>query len=138
MTIRTCRTGETPSNPTAPCVNYFPMIHVKGRGNSKINGGGVGQGILLVDDNIWAGGGFEFYGLIIVKGMFETGGSGNRVIGGVMAGNAELDEQKLSGGSILQYSSCALARAAENDPNLTWVQPIDRRSWVDLSAVTGG
>ena len=114
------------------------MIHIEGSGSSFINGGGIGQGVLLVDGDLWAGGGFEFYGLILVKGMFETGGSGNRVIGGVMAGNAELDEQTLSGGSVVQFSSCVLARAAANNPNLNWVQPIERRSWVDLSAVTGG
>lgn len=127
-----------PENPGAPCGSFFPMIHVRGPGTSKINGGGSGQGILLVDGDLWAGGNFVFYGLIIVKGKFETGGNGNRVNGAVMAGNADLEEQDLTGGSLLQYSSCALSRAVENNPNLTWVKPIDRRSWVDLSSLIGG
>jgi hypothetical protein len=127
-----------PMNPSAPCGGYFPMIHVQGSGISKINGGGFGQGILLVDGNLWAGGDFAFYGLIIVKGRFETGGSGNRVYGGVMAGNAELEEQDISGGSIVQYSSCTLDRAARENPNLSWIEPVERRSWVDLSSVVGG
>jgi hypothetical protein len=127
-----------PLDPDGPCWGYFPMIHVEGPGISKINGGGIGQGILLVDDDLWAGGDFVFYGLIIVKGKFETGGSGNRVIGGVLAGNAEFEEQLISGGSIVEYSSCSLDRAAKENRNLTWVQPLERRSWVDLSSVVGG
>ena len=124
-----------PLNPGSPCGNYFPMIHIKGSGTSKINGGGVGQGILLVDGDLWAGGNFTFYGLVIVKGMFETGGSDNRVFGAVMASNAELEEQSLTGGSLVQYSSCALNRAVDMNPDLTWVRPIERRGWVDLSSV---
>jgi len=124
-----------PINPSGPCGNYFPMIHVKGPGISKINGGGVGQGILLVDGDLWAGGNFTFYGLVIVKGMFETGGSDNRVYGAVMAANAQLEEQSLTGGSLVQYSSCALNRAVDMNPDLNWVRPIERRGWVDLSSV---
>lgn len=127
-----------PINPGAPCGGYFPMLYIKGAGDSKINGGGYGQGIILVDGNLWAGGNFIFYGLIIVKGKFETGGNGNRVNGAVMAGNAELEEQDLTGGSIIHYSSCSLARAVSNNPSLVWVRPIERRSWVDLSSLVGG
>lgn len=111
---------------------------MKGSGSSKINGGGAGQGILLVDGDIWAGGNFDFFGIIITKGMFETGGSGPRVYGAVISENENGEKQKLSGGSYLQYSSCALERAVENNPNLTRVRPIERRSWVDLSSVVGG
>jgi hypothetical protein len=127
-----------PINPAAPCGGYFPMLYIKGAGDSKINGGGFGQGIILVDGNLWAGGNFVFYGLIIVKGKFETGGNGNRVNGAVMAGNAELEEQDLTGGSIIHYSSCSLARAVKNNPSLVWVRPLERRSWVDLSSLIGG
>jgi len=127
-----------PLDPTGPCWSYFPLIHIKGPGTSFINGGGYGQGILMVDGNLWAGGNFEFYGLILVKGKFETGGSGNRVYGAVLAGNADLEEQDLTGGSLVQYSSCSLDRALENNPNLNWVRPIEQRSWVDLSSVVGG
>jgi hypothetical protein len=127
-----------PEDQAGPCANYFPLIHLKGPGISRINGGGVGQGIILVDGDFWAGGSFEFYGLIIVKGSFETGGSGNRVYGSVMAENADLEEQDLTGGSMVQYSSCALNRAINENPDLNWVRPVERRGWVDLSSVYGG
>ena len=120
------------------CANYFPLIHIKGGGTSYINGGGIGQGIILVDGNLWAGGGFEFFGAILVKGEFETGGSGPRVHGAVMAGNADLEEQDLTGGSLVQYSSCALERAIKMNPDLNWVRPIERRGWIDISSVVGG
>lgn len=120
------------------CAGYFPMIHIEGGGTSYINGGGIGQGIILVDGNLWAGGDFEFFGMILVKGKFETGGSGPRVHGAVMAGNADLEEQDLSGGSLVQYSSCALERAVKMNPDLNWVRPIERRGWVNISSVVGG
>jgi len=120
------------------CAGYFPVIHIEGGGTSFINGGGIGQGIILVDGNLWAGGGFDFFGMILVKGKFETGGSGPRVHGAVMAGNAALEEQDLTGGSLVQYSSCALDRAVKMNPNLNWVRPIERRGWVDISSVVGG
>jgi hypothetical protein len=127
-----------PLDPYSTCGDYFPLIHIAGPGISKINGGGVGQGILMVDGDLWAGGNFTFYGLIIVKGMFETGGSDNRVYGAVMADNAQLEEQSLTGGSLVQYSSCSIERAMNLNPDLNWVRPIERRSWVDLSSVVSG
>jgi hypothetical protein len=89
-----------------------------------------------VDGDLWAGGNFTFFGLVNVKGMFETGGSDNRVFGAVMADNAQLEEQSLTGGSLVQYSSCSLRRAVDENPDLNWVRPIERRGWVDLSSVT--
>ena len=109
------------------------MIHVQG--DLRIQSGGVGQGILLVDGTLDLRGNFAFYGLIIVQGNFGTQGSGNRVIGGILAGNASLQTQSLVGGSVVQTSTCALRRAIENNPVLTRPRPLAERSWVDLSLV---
>jgi hypothetical protein len=55
-----------------------------------------------------------------------------------MASNADFDLQKLVGGSVVTFSSCAASRAVENNAGLTRVRPIERRNWVDLSSVISG
>jgi hypothetical protein len=120
------------SDPPPPCTDYFPIIHVTD--HAMIQSGGVGQGILLVDGNLDLRGDFVFYGIIIVQGSFETQGGGNRVMGGVMAANADIDNQQYSGSSVIQSSSCAVERAILNAP-ITRPRPLGRRSWVDVSAI---
>lgn len=122
------------------CWHYFPIIHIQG--NAQMGGGGQsggrGQGILLVDGNLNMNGGFEFYGLILVKGTIETQGNGNRIIGSVRAQNeANLESSDYAGGSILQYSSCAVSRAQDNvyqPPSSIQLVPVGSRMWVDRTA----
>ena len=123
-----------PENPGAACFDWYPIIHVTG--NANIQSGGVGQGVLLVDGDLDLRGNFAFYGLIIVQGSMETQGSGNRVWGGVMAGNADFDTQALTGGSVVTNSTCAVRRAIKENSSLTRVRPLAARSWVDLSATS--
>lgn len=125
-----------PLNPTSPCASYFPVIHVSG--NANVQSGGVGQGILLVDGDLDLRGNFVFFGIIIVQGNFETQGSGNRIQGGVLASNAELESQSYVGGSVVQNSVCAAQRAILENSNLTRARPLTRRSWVDLTTVDPG
>ncbi len=99
-------------------------------------GGGMGQGILLVEGDLDLRGGFLFYGSIIVQGNFETQGNGNRIIGAVMASNGLLDDQSIAGGSEITYSKCTIQRAILNNSSLSRARPLELRSWVDLSAVT--
>lgn len=120
-----------PLNPTAPCGNYFPIIHVDG--NARIQSAGVGQGVLLVEGDLDLRGGFVFYGIIIVQGNFETQGNGNRVFGGVLASNADIENQATTGGSEIQQSTCAVSRAILNN-SLTRPRQLEIRSWVDLSS----
>ncbi len=134
----TCNTGDSlnwgdPLDPSAACGSYFPMIYING--TARIQAGGVGQGILLVDGTLDLRGNFIWHGIIIVQGNFETQGNGNRVLGGVLASNADLDLEKLVGGSIVQNSTCAVSRALLNNTSLTRVRPLDNRSFVDLSAI---
>ena len=137
-----CRKGQgfpsnwgNPENPGAACSNWFPVIHFTGSAN--IQSGGVGQGVLLVDQDLELRGDFRFYGIIIAQGTVKTQGSGNRVYGGIMAGNANLDNQSLVGGSVVTNSTCAVSRALLNSPSLTRVRPLASRSWVDLSTLSG-
>jgi hypothetical protein len=138
-----CRKGQSyplnwgnPLNPAGACGDWFPIIYVNG--TARIQSGGIGQGILLVEGDLDLRGNFIFNGLVIVQGSFETQGSGNRVNGGVMASNANFEDQLLVGGSVVQYSQCAVLRAVENAGQLNRVRPIDRRGWVDVSSVSGG
>lgn len=121
-------------NPLGPCGSYFPLIYHAGP-TLTIQSGGMGQGMLLVDGTLDLRGSFLFHGIIIVQGTFETQGSGNRIVGAVMASNADLDNQSYVGGSQIQYSSCAVQRSILNNASLSRARPLDRRSWIDLSSV---
>jgi len=123
-----------PLDPTAPCGGYFPIIHVDG--DALIQSAGVGQGLLLVEGNLELRGGFVFHGVIIVQGDFETQGNGNRVFGGVLASNADIENQSLTGGSVIQNSTCAVSRAILNSKSLNRPRPLGIRSWVDLSSAS--
>jgi hypothetical protein len=120
--------------PSAPCGSYFPLIY-HGGPTLRIQSGGIGQGILLVDGDLDLRGGFQFHGIIIVQGTFETQGAGERIVGAVMASNATLDPMAYAGGSEIQYSSCAVRRSILNNASLSRARPLDRRSWIDLSSV---
>jgi hypothetical protein len=122
-----------PENPTAPCGDYFPTVY--SRGGLRIQSGGVGQGVLLVDGTLDLRGDFVWYGIIIVQGSFETQGNGNRVFGGVLASNASFDSQGLVGGSVVTNSTCSATRAVLYNSALTRLRPLAARSWVDLSGV---
>ncbi len=137
-----CRAGQTsplnwgnPENPGAACFGWYPVIHITG--NARMQSGGVGQGVLLVDGDLDLRGSFVFYGIILVQGSMETQGSGNRVYGGVMSSNADFESQAFVGGSVVSNSTCAVRRAILNNSGLTRVRPLASRSWVDLSAISG-
>ena len=138
------------------CQDYFPLVHA--RGDLRIQGNSRGQGILIVgtinydgDGNITSmegdlavAGNFTFNGIIIVLGAFETlAGASPRVTGGVMAANdltlgctGSACVENLLGGSIVQYSSCAMQQAILNSAHLAKARPFEQRSWVDLSNVS--
>jgi type II secretory pathway pseudopilin PulG len=121
-----------PINPGGACGNYFPIIHITG--TALIQSGAVGQGILLVDGDLELRGNFIWHGVVIVQGTLGTQGSGNRIMGGVWAGNADLDNQALVGGSVVQYSTCAAERAILNNTSLSRARLLPQRGWVDLSS----
>jgi hypothetical protein len=94
--------------PTSACGGYFPIIHITG--NATLNGD-QGQGILLVDGNLEIQGSYQFFGIVIIQGELKTSGGGTSEAhfwGGVMAKNASLDTQNLSGKATLNYSSCGI------------------------------
>lgn len=121
-----------PLDSDAACGDYYPIIHAQGD-HLRVQSGGIGQGILLVDGDLDLRGDFLFHGIVIVQGNFETQGSGNRVRGGVMAGNTYFEDQTMTGGSVVGYSGCAVKRAIEMNEALQRPQPLPMRAWSDLS-----
>ena len=116
-------------NPNAPCGNYFPIVYING--NVTLNGV-QGQGILLVNGNLEVQGSYEYFGIAIALGELRTAGGGTSIAhfwGGVMAQNANLDTQNLSGQATLNFSGCAIERALQ----ATGVTaPLRSRGWVQL------
>lgn len=83
-----------------------------GRGGLlKLTGASSGSGLLVVDGDLQLNGGFQWYGLILVRGVvtFLGGGStGTNVFGGVIAGRDVTNANTVTGGSVsIIYSSCA-------------------------------
>ena len=122
--------GDT--NPVAPCGWYFPLIYHDN--DLRIQGGGLGQGLLLVEGDLDLRGNFEFFGIVIVQGAIATQGNGNRIVGAVMASNGLSIDQPLTGGSQIQFSHCAVQRAILNNANLSRARPVAERSWIDLTS----
>lgn len=118
-----------PHNPTAPCGNYFPIIHVVG--DLTINNE-QGQGILLIDGNLTVNGSWDFYGIVIIQGDLRTAGGGTadaHFWGGVMARNADLSTQNLSGHATLNFSRCSILAALQAQSPIS---PMRQRGWVQL------
>ncbi len=116
-------------NPLSACGDYFPIIHVTG---SVTLNGDQGQGILLVDGDLQVDGSYQFYGITIVHGDLKTGGGGNtdaHFWGGVLAKNADLSMQNLSGHATLNYSSCAILAALQATSPISMMRS---RGWVQL------
>jgi hypothetical protein len=116
-------------NPTAPCGNYFPIIYASGTitlNNTQ------GQGILLVNGDLNVQGSYQFYGIVIVQGDLKTAGGGSTEAhfwGGVMAKNADLSVQNLSGKATLNFSSCSILAALQAQSPIS---PMRQRGWVQL------
>lgn len=116
-------------NPTAPCGNYFPIIHVAGA--LTVNGV-QGQGILLIDGDLTVNGSWNFYGIVIIQGDLRTAGGGTsdaHFWGGVLARNADLSSQNLSGHATLNFSSCSILAALQAQSPIGLMRS---RGWVQL------
>ena len=116
-------------NPLAPCGDYFPIIHMTG--NTTLNGV-QGQGILLVDGNLDVQGSYQFYGIVIIQGDLSTAGGGSTEAhfwGGVMAKNANLSVQNITGRATMNYSSCSILNALQMSSTPAMMRS---RGWVQL------
>jgi hypothetical protein len=128
-----CQTGNalnwgdpTRALPAGKCEAYYPLIHALG--DLRITGG-KGQGILLVDGDLALSGGFEFTGIMVIRGTLTSTGTGAKITGGVMAANIDLDENTVLGNSGIKYSSCAINTVMQGS---AYLKPVKQRAWVDL------
>ena len=115
-----------PLAPASACGGYFPIVWVEG--NLTINGV-QGQGVLIVNGDLDVQGGFQFYGPVIVKGRLSTQGTGGHFQGGVIAANVNLNQTSILGNAIINFSSCAVARALSMSAPSA---PLRSRAWVNL------
>jgi Tfp pilus assembly protein PilX len=122
--------GE-PKTTVPQCNSYFPIV----LGTSTIGNpfkitGVRGQGVLLADGDLELTGGFEWYGLILVKGSFKITGTGAKVFGSVIAQNgATVDDNTISGNTQITYSTCAISRALNG---VAYLRPASTRAWTQL------
>ena len=93
------------------CKGYFPIVHGTGA-QLKFASGTRGQGILLVDGDLELVGGFEWTGLIIVRGQMKVTGTGNKINGAVLTEGVDLSTSGSIGGNAeVNFSKCAIDRA---------------------------
>ena len=104
----------------SPCKSFFTLGYVDG--DLRLVGG-AGQGMLLVDGDLTLKTGARFEGVVIARGSVRLE-SGARLMGIVLADNVSLE-----GGSIVQYSSCAVDRAL-----VTGARPVPQpgQSWTEM------
>jgi len=116
-------------NPLGACGSYFPIIHATGTitlNNTQ------GQGILLVDGDLNIQGSYQFFGIVIIQGDLKTAGGGSadaHFWGGVMAKNADLSIQSLSGKATLNFSSCSILAALQATSPVSLLRS---RGWTQL------
>ncbi len=92
-----------PEDPSHPCFDYFPVIHVQGTLWCKA--GCVGQGIILADLDVIFDGDTRFYGIVLSERVrFRQNAT---VLGGLIT-NGPWDSRH---NSRIQYSQCAVQRA---------------------------
>jgi hypothetical protein len=117
-----CNFGDTMNwgdpERTTECRDYFPIIFVDG--DLKIQSNSRGQGVLLINGDMEMQGGFEFNGILIVRDDIRSTGNGNKISGSAFAGNTyTTDNTSVSGDSEIQFSRCAIERAAKGSSVIT-------------------
>ena len=123
--------NKVTAGPPGVCENYYPIIYAPG--DLKVNGD-RGQGILLVNGSLEVAGGFQFYGLVVVRGELKTTGTGGHFNGTVLAANVAVggaltSNNTVSGNATFRYSSCALLSALRGSASPVAIRD---RAWVEL------
>ncbi len=134
----TCNTNVrtnwgSPSDPAGPCGQYFPIIHITG--TSAAISGQEGQGVLLVDGSLDVQGGFQFFGVVIIKGKLRTSGGGGNPAhfwGTMMVQDSVAladTTNTITGNTSILYSKCAIIKALDKTGVGTMLRS---RGWVQL------
>ena len=114
--------GEPIRSNGGPCTGYFPVIHAAG---DLVIAGGRGQGVLVVDGDLTVGGGFEFYGVVLVRGALLAAAGGARITG-VVSLALEGSSAPALDGLTIDFSRCVARKAVLG---LAPPVPLAQRSW---------
>lgn len=90
-----------------PCTGYYPVIHAA---SDLVIDGGRGQGLLVADGNLTLQGGFEFAGVVLVRGALVGGPGGARITGTASVAGQGATLSVLDGIAI-DFSRCAARKA---------------------------
>lgn len=112
-------------DPTHPCYDYFPIIHVAA--SLDLGGNGYGQGIFIVGQDLNISGPFEFYGLALVGGSLNFAGPVD-YYGSALVANGILIQ---GNNPRVRLSRCAAKRATLYSRLSKPVAP-DSRAWIEL------
>jgi hypothetical protein len=99
--------GEPNRSSGGPCTGYYPVIHAP---SDLVIDGGRGQGVLVVEGNLMIQGGFEFTGVVLVRGAVIGGAGGGRITGTMAIAGQGATPSSLEGISI-EFSRCAARKA---------------------------
>jgi hypothetical protein len=112
----------------AACTGFFPVVHGTGS-KTAFAAGNRGQGILLVDGDLELVGGFEWTGIVLVRGQMKVAGTGNKITGAVLTEGVNLITAGTINGNIeVQFSQCAIDRAVNG---AAVPQPLSR-GWAQM------
>ena len=115
-----------PYDPWGACGDHFPAVYSEGDLHVQ---SGQGQGILIVDGDLTVSDGFNYFGVVIVLGSFNSIGVGSQITGAVIVVNQGFEPQSLDGMTRIQYSNCAVTRSLAGSGRGVLLQ---ERSWLDL------
>lgn len=110
--------GEPYRNPPTAgavleCTGYFPVVHGTGA-ETAFAAGNRGQGTLLIDGDLKLVGGFEWAGILLVRGKMKVTGNGNKITGAILTEGVDLNTAGSVGGNVeLNYSVCAIEKAVQ-------------------------
>ncbi len=97
--------GSTPQDPTTPLTDP-KIVYYNMNGTGLTLNGTEGTGILLVDGSLKIGGGFQWYGIIVVSGTVTFSGGGEKnITGGVISGGTPNVDSTISGNMSIVYCS---------------------------------
>lgn len=112
------------------CIDYYPIIYYPGPGTLKLSTGRA-QGIILSAGDIDIAGNFEFDGIMLAMGAIDTHGTGNKISGAVLSGNANInDDDTIAGTPTILYSSCAVSMALKNSARAI---ALNERNWAQIN-----
>jgi hypothetical protein len=112
------------------CIDYYPIVYYPGPGTLALSTGRA-QGIILSAGDIDIAGNFEFNGIMLAMGAINTHGTGNKVSGAVLAGNANInDDDTIAGTPTILYSSCAINMALKKSARGL---ALNERNWAQIN-----